>query len=264
MINDLNESMKKYIHDFEVVANRKINNDYFVLELKAPQKLQLIRPGQFVEIKVDNSPDVFLRRPLSFFDIDYRQNTISLLILIVGRGTRALSFLSMGDFVNIIYPLGNSFSIPRTGKALLIGGGVGVAPLLFLAKVLTENNIQPVFLLGAKSRSYLVELDKFEKLGLVYTTTEDGTYGEKGLVTDHSLFFNNNWNYSQLYACGPVQMMKAVARLAEEKNVSCEVSLENTMACGFGACLSCVQKTVRGNLCVCVHGPVFNTKELVW
>jgi len=256
--------MKKYINDFEIVANRKINDDYFILELKAPQKLQLIKPGQFVEIKVDNSPGVFLRRPLSVYDINYRQNTISLLILIVGRGTRALSLLSMGNFVNLIYPLGNSFSIPRSGKALLIGGGVGIAPLLFLGKVLSENNIQPVFLFGARSRSYLVELDKFEKLGLVYTITEDGTHGEKGLVTDHSLLFDSHWNYSQLYACGPVQMMKAVARLSEEKNVSCEVSLENTMACGFGACLSCVQKTVRGNLCICIHGPVFNTKELVW
>jgi len=256
--------MKKYIDDFEIVVNRKINSDYFVLELKAPTKLQNIMPGQFVEVKVDNAPAVFLRRPFSIYDIDYRQNTISLLILIVGEGTLALSQLSEGDHLNLIYPLGNSFSIPQCGKTLLIGGGVGIAPLLFLGKVLSEKNIQPVFLYGAKSRSHLVDLDKFELLGPVYTTTEDGTYGEKGLVTEHSLFLDSSWDYDQLYACGPVQMMKAVALLSEEKNVNCEVSLEKTMACGFGACLSCVQETTGGNLFICIHGPVFNATELVW
>lgn len=257
-------NMKKYIHDFEVVANRGINKDYFVLELKAPQKLESIKPGQFVEIRVDNSPCTFLRRPISIYDIDYKQNTISLLILIAGEGTQALSRLSKGDYVNLIYPLGNSFSIPQTGKVLLIGGGVGVAPLLFLGKSLSENNIQPVFLFGARSHTHLVDLDKFELLGPVYTTTEDGSQGEKGLVTEHSIITGNNWNYEQIYACGPVLMMKAVAQLAERRNTNCEVSLENTMACGFGACLTCVQETVRGNICICVNGPVLNSKELIW
>lgn len=256
--------MKKYIHDFEVVANRRINDDYFVLELKAPQKLQSIQPGQFVEIKIENSPSTFLRRPISIYNIDYKQNTISLLILIVGEGTTALSRLSGGEYLNLIYPLGNSFSIPQTGKVILIGGGVGIAPLLFLGKSLSEKNIQPVFLIGARSHTHLVDLDKFKLLGSVYTTTEDGSHGEMGLVTEHSIITGNNWNYDQVYACGPVPMMKAVARIAEKRKTNCEVSLENTMACGFGACLTCVQETVSGNLCICVHGPVFNTKELVW
>ncbi len=256
--------MKKYIHDFKIVTNRKITNDYFVLELKAPRKLQSVKPGQFVEIKIDNSSRTFLRRPISIYDVDYKQNTISLLILIVGEGTRALSHLSKGEYLNLIYPLGNSFSIPQSGKVLLIGGGVGVAPLLFLGKLLIENNIQPVFLFGARSHTHLVDLNKFELLGPVYMTTENGSQGEKGLVTEHSIITDNNWNYDQIYACGPVPMMKAVARLAEKRNTNCEVSLENTMACGFGACLTCTQKTVRGNICICTEGPVLNTKELIW
>ncbi|KPK86378.1 MAG: diguanylate cyclase [Bacteroides sp. SM23_62_1] len=254
----------KYIHDFEIVENRKINDEYFVLGLKSPQKLPFLQPGQFVEIKVDHSPTTFLRRPISIYDVDYKRNTLSLLILIVGNGTLTLSRLLKGDHLNLIYPLGNSFSIPSKGKVLLIGGGVGVAPLLFLGKSLLEKNIQPLFLFGARSHTHLVDLGKFEKLGAVHTTTEDGTQGEKGLVTEHSLVTRNDWDYSQVYACGPVPMMKAVARLAEKRNTICEVSLENTMACGFGACLTCVQETVRGNICICTEGPVFNTKELVW
>ena len=256
--------MKKYIHDFEIVANSRINDDYFTLKLKAPQELQSIQPGQFVEVKIDNSPGIFLRRPISIYDVDYKQNTISLLIMVVGVGTSALSRLSEGEYLNLIYPLGNSFSIPQFGKVILIGGGVGVAPLLFLGKSLSENNIQPVFLIGARSYTHLVDLDKFKLLGPVYTTTEDGSYGEKGLVTEHSIISGNKWDFSQVYACGPVPMMKAVARMSQKQKINCEVSLENTMACGFGACLTCVQKTIRGNLCICIHGPVFNTKELVW
>ena len=255
--------MSKYVHDFKVVENRRINDDYFVLTIEAPQILPELLPGQFVEIKVDGAPNTFLRRPISIYDIDEERNMISLLFLIVGEGTATLAGSGPGDSLNLIYPLGNSFTIAEEGPVLLVGGGVGVAPLLFLGKMLVRHGIAPDFLLGARSRLHLADLDKFAELGSLNITTEDGTSGIKGLVTQHPLF-SGDWDYRVVYTCGPVGMMKAVASLAEAKGILCEVSLENTMACGFGACLCCIQETVRGNVCVCTEGPVFNSKELVW
>ena len=255
--------MSKYVHDFKVVENRKINDDYFVLNVESPQPLPDLFPGQFVEIRVDNAPNTFLRRPISIYEVDRKKNLISLLFLIVGEGTAKLAGLTEGDKVNMIYPLGNSFTLPSEGPVLLAGGGVGVAPLLFLGKHLVEKGIKTDFLLGARSSSHLVDLDKFDSLGSVKTTTEDGSGGFKGLITRHPLF-EGEWDYKAVYTCGPVAMMKAVAGIAEKKGTLCEASLENTMACGFGACLCCTQETVRGNVCVCTEGPVFNSKDLVW
>jgi dihydroorotate dehydrogenase electron transfer subunit len=255
--------MSKYINDFKVVENRRINDDYFVLNVESPESLPGLFPGQFVEIRIDNAPNTFLRRPISIYDTDVDKKIISMLFLIVGEGTAKLSELKPGDSLNMIYPLGNSFTITHEGPVLLVGGGVGVAPLLFLGKTLAENGITPTFLLGARSSSHLVDLDKFGSLGPLHTTTEDGSAGVKGLVSQHPIF-SNEWNYQIVYTCGPVGMMKAVAGLAEKKGTECEASLENTMACGFGACLCCIQKTVRGNVCVCTEGPVFNSKDLIW
>ncbi len=255
--------MSKYINDFKVVENRRINDDYFVLNVESPQSLPDILPGQFVEIRVDNAPNTFLRRPISIYDVDIDRNSISMLFLIVGEGTARLAELQPGDLLNMIYPLGNSFTILSEGPVLLVGGGVGVAPLLFLGKQLADKGIIPSFVLGARSKSHLVDLDKFESLGPLNITTEDGSSGVKGLVTDHPLF-SNDWKYQVVYTCGPVGMMKAIATLAEERGTVCEASLENTMACGFGACLCCIQQTVRGNICVCTEGPVFNSNDLIW
>jgi len=255
--------MSKYVDDFKVVENIRINDDYFVLHVESPQSLPEILPGQFVEIRIDNEPDTFLRRPISVYDIDIDRNIISMLFLIVGKGTAKLSELRQGDVLNMIYPLGNTFSIPTEGPVLLVGGGVGVAPLLFLGKKLAEKGIIPSFLLGARSSSHLVDLEKFKQLGPLNLTTEDGSAGTKGLVIQHPLF-TDEWKYNAVFTCGPLGMRKAVAGLAEMKETRCEASLENTMACGFGACLCCIQETVRGNICVCTEGPVFNSKDLIW
>ena len=127
---------------------------------------------------------------------------------------------------------------------------------------LKKQGIEPTFLLGARTADALLELDKFEALGRVFVTTEDGSAGEKGFVTGHSVF--DKEHFDRMSVCGPLPMMKAVARLAREKDMDCEVSLENMMACGLGACLCCVEKTVKGNVCVCKEGPVFNINELTW
>ena len=119
--------MKKYIHDFQIITNRRVNRDYFVLSLSGKQSLAEIKPGQFVQVRVDNAPNTFLRRPFSVYDVDYKKNILYILIQIVGEGTRILSELKNGEILNLVYPLGNSFSLPDSEKALLIGGGIGVA-----------------------------------------------------------------------------------------------------------------------------------------
>ena len=254
--------MKKFIHDFEVTHNHHITDDYFAIYLKCPVSLPRILPGQFAEVLVSNSTTTYLRRPFSIYDVDYSKNELSLLIKTVGDGTYALSKLKEGDFLNLIYPLGNSFSLPEGEKALLIGGGVGIAPMLLLAKCLHEKGFKPDILIGGRTSNDIVEPEKYKTFGDVYITTDDGSAGEKGMVTQHSLFSAKVKEYSIIYACGPDPMMKAVARVAELHDIPCEISLENTMACGIGACLCCVVETIEGNKTTCIEGPVFDTRKL--
>lgn len=255
--------MKKYIADLQVKENQHLNNSYFLLKLTSDQPLAETKAGQFVEIRIDGSKDVFLRRPISIHYTDKEKNEIWLLIQKVGKGTEQLSKIKSSEFLNIVYPLGNGFSIEKNfSKPLLIGGGVGVAPMLELGAKLKEKGIEPTFLLGARSAKDLLELKMFEKFGRVLTTTEDGSVGEKGFVTQHSVWEKES--FDQIFTCGPTPMMKAIAKLATEKQIDCEVSLENKMACGVGACLCCVEDTKDGHRCVCSDGPVFNSKNLKW
>lgn len=254
--------MKKFIHDFVVTRNHHITDDYFAIYLKCPAPLPDILPGQFAEVMVSNSTTTYLRRPFSIYDVDYEKNELSLLIKKVGDGTAALSKLIEGDILNLVYPLGNSFSMPTGKKALLVGGGVGIAPMLMLAKLLHSKGFQPDVLIGGRSANDIVEPEKYKPYGEVFVTTDDGSAGEKGMVTQHSLFAEKIKTYSAVYACGPDPMMKAVARVAAAHEISCEISLENTMACGIGACLCCVVETVEGNKTTCVEGPVFDTRML--
>jgi dihydroorotate dehydrogenase electron transfer subunit len=256
--------MKKFMLDLIVKKNEALNNQYSLLILTSPEKLPDMLPGQFVEVRVDNSPSTFLRRPISINYVDYEKNELWLLIQIVGDGTRKMCELKAGEILNLLIPLGNSFSLPenKTSKLLLVGGGVGIAPLLFMGSYLKEMGYSCSFLLGGRSKDNLLQLCEFERFGDVYTTTEDGSHGERGFVTQHSLL--NDSNFDLIYSCGPTPMMKAIASYAAKTGTNCEVSLENTMACGIGSCLCCVTDTTEGHLCVCTEGPVFNITKLKW
>lgn len=256
--------MKKYVLDLTVKALERINEKYILLRLTQQETLPEMLPGQFVEVRVDGSNTTFLRRPISINNVDYANNELHLLIATIGDGTRKLATLSEGDTVNIVLPLGNGFTMPESAdkKHLLIGGGVGVAPLLYLGHKIKEMGGQPTFLLGARTKNDLLILDKFREVGEVYITTEDGSEGEKGFVTNHSVLTTQQ--FDMISTCGPKPMMMAVAKCAEKLGVNCEVSLENKMACGVGACLCCVEDTLDGHVCVCKDGPVINTKKLKW
>ena len=253
----------KQLKDLKITSVEYLHPRFVLIKLKSDEALPEIKPGQFVEVKVEGSASTFLRRPISINYVDKENSEIWLLVQLVGDGTRAMARLNEGDSLNVLFPLGNGFAAPKKGeKVLLVGGGVGVAPLLEYGKALKEAGAEPVFLLGARTKTDLMQLDLFGKYGDVYITTEDGTEGEKGFVTQHSVLTKES--FDRISTCGPKPMMVAIAKFAKANSISCEVSLENMMACGLGACLCCVEKTVKGNVCVCKEGPVFNINDLTW
>lgn len=250
----------KHCDDFVVVENRASGSAFFKLSLRACSPLPEITAGQFVEVGVRQTEGIILRRPISIHDVDYAANTIVLLIRIAGKGTRQLSMLEKGERVNLIYPLGRGFEC-RGEDVLLAGGGVGVAPLLFLAKSFHSRGVRPHILLGYRDREQFLDLPEFDKYGDVFVATQDGSLGERGMVTEHSVFAKQ---FDCVYACGPTPMMRAVAESCRQRGIECFVSLENKMACGIGACLCCVQQTTSGHRCTCTDGPVFNSEEVIW
>ena len=281
--------MIKYILNLIVTSLVHVHERYVLIKLTDDKPLPPMQPGQFVEVKVDGSQSTFLRRPISINFVDRVRNELWLLVAAVGDGTHRLAQLNVGDTLNCVLPLGNGWTLPQSisqkkGLAesfLLVGGGVGVAPLLYQGAVLKAHGVEPVFLLGARTDKDLLMLSEFEKYGRVLVTTEDGSLGERGFVTNHSVLTHEHLDMIQ--TCGPTPMMKAVARYAHEKGVECEASLENLMACGLGACLCCVekvrtspgpsegeeagtlnQKPETTNVCVCKEGPVFNINRLLW
>lgn len=256
--------MKKYILDLKVTANERPHDRYVLLKLTDDKPLPEMLPGQFAELRVDGSSTTFLRRPISIHFVDRVKNEVWFLIQTVGDGTRKLAELKAGDLLNVVLPLGRGFTLPALPeeKVLLVGGGVGTAPLLYMGKQMVDAGCRPTFLLGARSAADLMQLDLFAQYGDVYTTTEDGSAGEKGYVTQHSLLEKER--FDRIATCGSKPMMLSVARYAKSHGIDCEVSLENNMACGVGACLCCVEDTKEGHVCVCKDGPVFNINELLW
>lgn len=255
----------KEVGNLVVMENTALNTANFLIRLNSSTPLPKVKPGQFINVEIKGASDIFLRRPFSIYEIDYLQNTISIIVKILGRGSKKLTELKTGDSLSVIFPLGKGFTIPiENEKVLLIGGGSGVAPMLFLAKEcgLEKQNVN--VLIGAKTETDHIKAESYNQFGNLFYSTEDGSLGEKGFVTQHSVFRNKIKDYNKIYACGPDAMMKAIAKEAKKANVFCEVSLENLMACGFGVCLCCIEPTVKGNLCVCTDGPVFNINDLKW
>lgn len=253
--------MKK-ITDFRLIEKKEWAKSTYLL-LQSDEPLEEIKAGQFVQVRVDDAQHTYLRRPISIHDVDYQNRTITLLVQRVGEGSNKIADTELNDTLNIIYPLGNGFTIPEKNQnAILVGGGIGIAPLYYLGKMLKEKGIEPQFLLGGRSKSDLIMLEDFEAVGKVYITTNDGSLGEEGFVTQHSIWKEKK--FDMIYTCGPKPMMMALTKMARENNIDCEVSLENLMACGLGACLCCVENTIEGHVCVCKEGPVININKLLW
>ncbi len=257
--------MKKVVAEHQITEVHYLSEGNYILRFKSPVEIPSILPGNFAEIQIANATDVFLRRPFSILDVDYENRIISFYVKVIGKGTSKLVENQLGDKVNLMYPLGDSYSIASQNKnVLIVGGGSGIAPFILLGKELKQRHIQTTFLVGGKSKKDILLTDEFAKYGDVLITTEDGSLGETGLVTSHSVFRQKPFGFDTIYTCGPDAMMKAIAKLAMNLKVECEASLENMMGCGFGVCLCCVTATQEGNKRVCWEGPVFNVNYLKW
>lgn len=255
-----------------VDGRQALTSDIFRLTILAPEVAERARPGQFVMLRCGDNLDPLLNRPLSIHQ-RLPDGKIQVLFKVFGEGTRRLAALAKGDSLQVVGPLGRSFSLLPEEPVCLIGGGLGIAPLFFLASELLSRHPQaprPQMLLGARTAAELAPLaqELGEKLGLdPHLATDDGSGGHHGLVTDLIADRLESGGKYQVYCCGPTPMMAAVARLCGERGWPCQVSLETMMACGISACLGCAVKgsdPAGGYLHVCKDGPVFDAEKVGW
>lgn len=247
----------------EVLKNDKLKENIFLLTFEDKRLAEQTLPGQFVHIKIKNSDALLLRRPFSVHYV--KENVIYVVYKVIGRGTKILSEYKHDDEIDVLGPLGNSFELTRADKTvlyknvLLVAGGMGIAPLYFVASKVSESGGAVKTLMGAAKEEELVGKEAFEKLGTVAVATEDGSVGTKGLVTD---LLKDIEKPEVIFSCGPIGMLKAVQRYAMSEFIPCQLSLEQHMACGFGVCLGCAIPAKIGYKYVCKDGPVFWAEEV--
>jgi dihydroorotate dehydrogenase electron transfer subunit len=288
----------------KLIKNIEVSAGYCKIILSCPGLARLAKPGQFIEIKVTDNHECLLRRPFSIHRA-YGSN-IEILFEIIGKGTEFLSQKKRGESLDIIGPLGNGFkmgapehpfdfaqgrqgTLParQAGRApVLVAGGMGVAPLVFLAEKLAEvksqkSKVKNIVLIGAKTKNQILCEKEFKKLGCeIKISTDDGSRGFKGKVTELLKHLpstipacpclagrraaDRDYRLSTIYACGPKPMLKEISVFSKKYNIPAQISLEEHMACGFGACLGCVVNTIEGYKRVCKEGPVFGAREIIW
>lgn len=251
----------------KILINENVGRDIWRMELKAPWIAQKAQPGQFVNVRLTEHTDPLLRRPISLHGIDADNGIIGFLYLVVGKGTEMMSKLENGDRLDLLGPLGNGFSPTFKGRrAVLIGGGIGSAPLYPLMEMLRERKKDVTLIYGAQGQESIVCLDLYkENQAEIILTTVDGSAGEKGFVTAPLERLLKSERVDYIYACGPEAMLKAVEEMALQHGVDGEVSTEANMGCGLGVCLTCSVPGKDGkNRKVCTEGPVFKMGELAY
>lgn len=262
-----------YTGRVKIIGNEKVAEGYYRMRLACPAIARRARPGQFVSLRVSGGCDPLLRRPFGVHRVASGQ--LDVLYEVVGPGTRLLAQRARGESLDIVGPLGNGFILPKrqsAARTVLVAGGMGVAPLLYLAQKLAEGQPRmgkkkPVVLIGAKTRRGILCDREFRALGCEVTiATDDGSRGFRGRVSDalNRFFSTRDRRPPTIFACGPHPMLQEVARIAARRSLDAQVSLEAHMACGIGACLGCVVRTVNGDKRVCKEGPVFAAHEIVW
>jgi dihydroorotate dehydrogenase electron transfer subunit len=262
---------------FKIVSNQQIAKGYYKLAFRSPEIAKKALAGQFLNIKVSNDLEPLLRRPFGIHRISNQKpetsNQIEILYEVVGKGTEILSRKKSGEYLGVIGPLGNGFSLLSTRYSLLVGGGMGVAPLVFLAERLAEiqnpkSKIQTLVLIGAKTENQILCEKEFQDLGCdVKIATDDGSRGFKGYVSDllkNTLPATNSQLRTKIYACGPKPMLKEIAVTSKKFKIPAQVSLEEHMACGIGACFGCAVMTKGGYKRVCKDGPVFEAGDIIF
>jgi dihydroorotate dehydrogenase electron transfer subunit len=238
----------------------EISKEHYLLTIEHSGKKPL--PGQFISIKVNKGTDPLLRRPFSVFD--YYDNTIEVVMKIEGKATSIIRDSALDTNTDITGPFGKGFTIRENSNALLIGGGVGNAPLHYLSKTLQKSGTKTTYIYGSRSSQFIYCRDHFNQCSDdILHMTDDGTEGEKGFVTQKAEKLLKTNKYDVIYICGPTIMMKACADILKKLSIYTEVSLENYFGCGIGICSGCTVKTINGNKRACFDGPVFNVNEII-
>lgn len=255
-----------------VLLNECVGPNLYVMALDAPGIAHAIEPGQFVHMKIPGMDDHILRRPFSVYASDGEAGVIEVLYQVVGYGTDRMTVLVEGDEgIELIGPVGRAWRPGNAKRALLVGGGVGAAPLFMLAEALVCTGVRTDVVLGAQTQQALACRERYEALLAAppRCATDDGSFGREGFCTslvqealDEARAAKDPYDY--VAVCGPEPLMRIVAGMAEAAGVPCEVSMERRMACGIGACLSCVVDTADGKKRACVDGPVFDARKVVW
>ncbi len=245
-----------------IIAKTELMPDVHLVWLRAPEIAEVCRPGQFVMVRCEDGHDPLLRRPFSIHRVA-GGDQIALLFSVVGRGSLLLSQYKEGDNLDLLGPLGNGFALlPGTGKLLLAAGGMGIAPLVFLADHVLDQGLEVVLLSGSSGASCVYPRSLLPSSVDVIVATEDGSVGRRGLVTD--LIADSMNKVDQVFACGPVSMYQSMSAHGSLRGRSVQISLEIAMGCGLGACYGCTIRTRSGLRQVCSDGPVFELDDILW
>ena len=252
----------------ELVKKEKLLDGLYRFSVIANDIVKIAKPGQFIEIRINENLDPFLRRPISIYNLDKEKGMLEFIFQVKGKGTELLSKRKEGDYIDIIGPLGNgNFKFEQYKNLAIIGGGIGIFPLYELAKEAKENNKNVYTYLGFRNVDLVTLENEFENISNQLTvTTDDGSYKNSGFAINYLEQDLEKNKIDCIYACGPLPMLRAVKKLAEEENIMCQISLEEKMGCGLGACLGCAVKTSASSIenpeyiHVCKAGPVFDSK----
>ena len=254
----------------KLIKKEEIIQGIFKFSVEAKDIVELSKPGNFIEIRVSNQTDPFLRRPISIYNLDKENGILEFIFQVKGSGTNILSEKEIGDKIDIIGPLGNgTFKIDKYNKIAIIGGGIGIFPLYELAKEAKEQGKIVDSFLGFRNKDFVMLEKEFKEVtNNLLVTTDDGSYLNKGFAIDYLKEDMKKEKYECLYACGPIPMLRVVQKYALENNINCQISLEEKMGCGLGVCLGCAVKTAKSPkdkpeyFHVCKGGPVFNAKDV--
>jgi len=238
---------------------KKISEDHYLLRINNPGEAPV--PGQFINIRVGTGTDPLVRRPFSVFN--FENEITEIVIRIIGKGTQLLADSAPGE-IDILGPRGKGFTLNKNEKVLLIGGGVGNAPLYFLARCLKELGNNVTYIYGSRSSEYIYSSELFRSSSdKLIISTDNGSEGEKGYAADAAAELMKSETFDRIYTCGPTVMMKAVVQLAADR-CPVEVSVENYFGCGIGLCVGCTIETTSGFQRACINGPVFNGSDIKW
>lgn len=254
----------------KLVKKEQLKSDIFKYSVEAPDIVKDAKQGQFIEIRVSDNVEPFLRRPISIHNMDKENGILEFIFQVKGKGTKILSEKVEGDLIDIIGPLGHgTFEYNDFQNIAIIGGGIGVFPLYELAKNAKNDGKNVNIYLGFRNKDFVVLEDEFKELANeLILTTDDGSYSEKGFAIDFLKKDVEDGKIDCIFACGPLPMLKAVRNYAIEKNIPCQISLEEKMGCGLGVCLGCAVKTAESSsekpeyVHVCKAGPVFEAKDV--